>query len=125
MRRTALIPFVSDFLFADPPGVMKELSLLNSSHDVFVVLIDAAFAFELPSTSAAWIDTFDVETGRSRIMSRAAMARMADRVRGWQDGVAQAAKDADIDLVKVGVDHTTSDVALAEFVAERRLRKVA
>ena len=125
MRRTALIPFVSDFLFADPATVIKELALLNSSHDVFVVLIDAAFAFELPATSAGWVDAFDVETGRSRILSRGTMARLADRVRAWQDDVVAAAKDADVDLVRIGIDHTTSDLALADFVAERRLRKVS
>ena len=125
MRRTALIPFVSDFLFADPASVIRELALLNSSHDVFVVLIDAAFAFELPSPSAGWVDAFDVETGRSRILSRGAMAHLAERVRSWQDEVVAAAKNQDVDLVRVGIDHTATDLALAEFVAERRLRKVS
>lgn len=125
MRRTALVPFVSDFLFNDPPAVLKELSLLNSTHDVFVVLIDAAFAFDLPHTSAGWIDAFDVETGRTRIMSRAALSKMTDRVRDWQDDVARAARAADVDIVRVGTDSATSDLALAEFVAERRLRKIA
>ena len=82
MRKTALIPFVSDFLFDDPPAVLKELSLLTSMHDVFVVLIDAAFAFELPHTSAGWIDAYDVETGRSRVISRATLESMAARVHG-------------------------------------------
>ena len=58
-------------------------------------------------------------------MSRAALAGMADRVRGWQERVAVAAKALDIDLVRLGIDHGASDLALAEFVAERRLRKVA
>jgi hypothetical protein len=124
MRRTAMVPFVSDFLIPDPAAVLHELALLNSTHDAFAVLIDAAFAFELPRTSAGWIETFDVETGRTRVISRAAMARMADRVRAWQDEVAAAAKAADVDLVRVGVDHANSDLALAEFVGERRLRKV-
>jgi uncharacterized protein (DUF58 family) len=101
MRRTAMIPFISDFLFADPPDVLRELSLLNSSHDAFAVMIDAAFAFELPRTSAGWIETFDIETGRTRVISRSAMARMADRVRAWQDDVAAAAKAVDVDLVRL------------------------
>ena len=125
MRRTALIPFVSDFLIADPPSVLRELALLNSTHDAFVVLIDAAFAFELPETSAGWIDAFDVETGQSRVMSRAAMARMAGRVRTWQDGVERAARDADLDVVRIGIDPAKTDLALSEFVSERRLRKVS
>lgn len=124
MRKTALVPFVSDFLIENPRSVISELSLLSTTHDVFIVLIDAAFAFELPPVSAGWIEAFDVETGRSRLMSRRALARMADRVRRWQDDVAALAKDVDLDVVRIGTDHTASDLALAEFVAERRLRKV-
>ncbi len=124
MRKTALVPFVSDFLFEDARSVLGELSLLSSTHDVFVVLVDAAFAFELPRVSAGWIEAFDVESGRSRLMSRRALARMAGRVRAWQDEVAAMAKNADLDVVRIGVDASASDLALAEFVAERRLRKV-
>jgi hypothetical protein len=58
-------------------------------------------------------------------MSRRALARMADRVRGWQDEVAAMAKDADLDVVRVGPDVVASDLALADFVAERRLRKIS
>jgi uncharacterized protein (DUF58 family) len=125
MRRTALVPFVSDFLFAHPETVIAELSLLTSTHDTFVVLIDAAFAFELPSVSAGWVDVFDVETGRSRVLSRDALALMAGRVREWQNQVEQMARAANVDVVRVSVNAEASDVALAEFVTERRLRKVA
>ncbi len=124
MRRTALVPFISDFLMDDPRVVIDELAMLGGTHDVFVVLIDAAFAFELPAVSAGWIEAFDVETGRSRLMSRRQLARLADRVRRWQDDVAAMAKDADLDVVRIGNDATRSDLALAEFVGERRLRKV-
>ncbi|MBM3778026.1 MAG: DUF58 domain-containing protein [Acidimicrobiia bacterium] len=125
MRRTALVPFVSDFLIEQPDEVLRELSLLRSTHDVFVVLVDAAFAFELPRMSAGWIDVFDVETGRTRVVSRAALARMAARVRDWQDEVARLARAADLDVVRVGPDRVASDLALAGFVIERRLKKVA
>jgi uncharacterized protein (DUF58 family) len=123
-RKAALIPFVSDFLFEDPRRVLRELSLLSAQHDVFVILIDAAFAFDLPPVSAGWVEAFDVETGRSRLLSRGALARLAGRVRRWQDDVAAAARDLDLDVVRVGVDADRSDLALAEFVAERRLRKI-
>jgi hypothetical protein len=125
MRKTALIPFVSDFLFENPRQVLQELSLVNSTHDVVVVLIDAAFAFAMPRVSAGWVEAFDVETGRSRLMSRSQLARMADRVRRWQDEVAAMARDLDVDTIRMSADARTSDLALAEFVAERRLRKVA
>src|SRR5881394_2451726 len=52
MRKTSLIPVISDFLFDNPGDVLKELAYVNSTHDVFVVLIDSAFAFELPPISA-------------------------------------------------------------------------
>ena len=125
MRKTGLIPFVSDFLFEDPQAVLSELSLLNGAHDVFVVLIDAAFAFEMPRVSAGWIETVDVETGRTRTMSRGAFASMARRVRTWQEDIEKLARDADLDVVRVGPESAASDLALSEFVSERRLRKVS
>ena len=33
------------------------------------------------------------------------------------------AKDLDLDVVQIGLDQTKADIALSEFVAERRLRK--
>jgi uncharacterized protein (DUF58 family) len=125
MRTTALIPFVSDFLFDAPRAVLDELSLLNAVHDVFIVLIDAAFAFEVPHASAGWVETVDVETGRTRLMSRAALSEMAERVRAWQNDVARTARDVGEDVVRIGTDPAANQLALAEFVAERRLRKVA
>ena len=50
---------------------------------------------------------------------------MAKQVRAWQDEVVQIAKDLNIDLVRTGISEINSDLALAEFMAERRLRKVA
>ena len=104
---------------------MKELAQLNSAHDVFIVLIDSAFAFELPSVSAGWIEAFDVETGRSKVMSRGQL-RACRRERGtWQDEVARMAKDNDLDVLRIGVDELQTAIALSEFIAERRLRKAA
>jgi uncharacterized protein (DUF58 family) len=122
-RSKALLPVISDFLFEDPQAILRELSRLNNTHDVFLVLIDSAFAFELPAVSTGWIETVDVETGRSRTIGRAAYRQLAARVREWQDGVARAARDVELDVVRVGLDEAQADVALGEFVAERRLRK--
>ena len=85
--------------------------------------IDSAFAFELPSVSAGWIEAFDVETGRSRVMSRAAMSKLARRVREWQDDVERMAKNEGLDVLRLGLDPVQSVIALTEFVMERRLRK--
>lgn len=123
MRKTSMIPVISDFLF-DQPDVIPELAHLNSSHDVFLILIDAAFAFELPRISAGWIEAFDVETGRSRVMSRGALRHLAEKVRAWQDGIERQAKDAGLDVLRLGLDQTQAVIALTEFVMERRLRKV-
>lgn len=125
MRKTSLIPVVSDFLFERPEEVLRELAHLNSAHDVFLILIDAAFAFEVPTISAGWVEAFDVETGRSRVMSRGVLKRMAQRVRDWQNDVERKAKDAGIDVLKLGLDQVQSVIAITEFVMERRLRKTA
>jgi len=123
-RGRALLAIVSDFLFADAADTLRELARLDASHDVFLVMVDSSFAFELPRISSGWLETMDVETGETRLVSRAECARMAARACDWQDGVEQAAKRVDLDVVRVGRDQAKSDIALGEFVAERRLRKM-
>jgi hypothetical protein len=118
-----MVPVISDFLFDDAAPVLKELALLNSAHDVFIVLIDSAFAFELPEISTGWIETVDVETGKARTISRGTYKQLGARVREWQDGIERAARDVELDVVRIGIDDAKSDIALGEFVAERRLRK--
>jgi uncharacterized protein (DUF58 family) len=124
LRRTSLVPVISDFLFADAPRVIKELSLLNGLHDVFLMMADVRFAFRLPPTSAGWIETFDIETGGTRIVSRREFGRMAARIEEWQENIVRIARDNDLDLVKVGLDRWEMETTLVEFVRERRLRKM-
>lgn len=123
LRNKSMLPVISDFLFDDAEAVLGELAHLNAVHDVFLVLIDSTYAFELPAVSAGWVETVDVETGRARTISRGALAKLAVRVREWQDQVQRAAKNLDLDVVRIGLDQTQADIALNEFVAERRLRK--
>lgn len=123
MRKTSMVSVISDFLFDDVPGLITQLAHLNSLHDVFLGIVDAAFAFELPGVSAGWVEAFDVESGRSRVMSRRELAAMAGRVREWQDRVARLAKDAGLDALRLESDPTRFDIALLEWVAERRLRR--
>jgi uncharacterized protein (DUF58 family) len=125
MRKTSLVPVISDFLFDNTAEVIGELELLNAIHDVFLVLIDSAFAFDLPSLSAGWIQAFDVETGRSQVLSRGALRTLAERTRAWQDTVERMAKRSGLDVLRLSVDEMQSAVALSEFIAERRLRKAA
>jgi len=125
MRKTSMVPVISDFLFDEAGSVMQELAQLNSMHDVFIVLIDSAFAFDLPPVSAGWIEAFDVETGKSKVMSRHALKALSSRTRAWQNEVAKLAKDNDLDVLRIGVDEVQTAIALSEFIAERRLRKAA
>ena len=123
IRKPSLIPVVSDFLFDDAKTIITELTELHSTHDVILVVIDSAFAYDLPPVSSGWVEAFDVETGRSRIVSRGTLRSLARRAREWQDDVQRIAKDAGIDVLRLGLNETESAVSLSEFVAERRLRK--
>jgi uncharacterized protein (DUF58 family) len=123
LRKTSLVPVISDFLFDGVKPLVSELAHLNSLHDVMLVIVDASFAFELPGVSAGWVEAFDVESGRSRVMSRKELKTMASKVRGWQDEVARMAKTAGLDALRLGSDPTQFDIALLEWVAERRLRR--
>jgi len=123
-RSTTLLPVISDFLFDNAGEILRELSHLNAVHDVFLIMIDSAFAYDLPSISSSWIETIDVETGRTQVISRGAYRRLAERARQWQDDVERLAKDVELDVVRLGLDHNKSDIVLHEFVSERRLRKM-
>jgi uncharacterized protein (DUF58 family) len=123
LRSTSMLPVVSDFLFDECYNVVRELALLNATHDVFLVMIDSSFAFALPRVTSGWIETVDVETGQTRTLSRAALSDLVERVHDWQADVRRAAKEADLDVVTIGADRTKADIALSEFVSERRLKK--
>ena len=122
-RKTCLMPVISDFLFDDVEELLVELQQVNNVHDVFIMMVDASFAFELPKVSAGWVEVYDVETGRTRMMSRRELGRQAGKIREWQDAVAAKAKAHDLDVVRLSTDQVKFDVALVEWVAERRLRR--
>lgn len=124
VRKSALIPVISDFLFPDVHHILEELSKLNAVHDVFLLMADARFAYEVPRMSDGWIDVFDIESGRTRVLSRKEIGRLAERTNAWQDEVVRIAKDVDLDVVRVGLDRWEMETALVEFTAERRLRKM-
>ena len=123
LRKTSMVPVISDFLVPDVERVIKELSLINGMHDVFLMLADTRFAYQMPSASAGWIETFDVETGGTRVVSRREFARMGERIEQWHKHVADLARDNDLDLVRVGLDRWEMETTLIEFARERRLRK--
>ena len=124
LRTRSLVPVISDFLLDDPHPLFVELADLNTSHDVFLVMIDSAFAFELPRFSAGWIEAYDVETGRTRIMSPADLEQLGSRVRDWQDTVEQAAHDHGLEVLRLGGSGQQFHETLVGFLLERkRLRR--
>jgi uncharacterized protein (DUF58 family) len=124
LRKTALVPIISDFLFTDAPRVVRDLSMLNATHDVFLMMVDARFAYELPTASAGWIEICDVETGAMRVVSRREFGQIAARIAEWQEEIVRLAREADLDIIRVGLNRWEMETALVEFVAARRLRKI-
>jgi uncharacterized protein (DUF58 family) len=123
LRKTSMVPVISDFLLPDIERVIGELSHVSGMHDVFLIMADVRFAYRLPSASAGWIETFDIETGATRVVSRRELARMAARVDEWQAHVTALARDHDLDVVRVGLDRWEMETTLIEFARERKLRK--
>jgi uncharacterized protein (DUF58 family) len=124
LRKASLVPVISDFLFADAGRVIRELALLNAVHDVFLLMADVRFAYELPRMSDGWIEAYDIESGRSRVLSRRELRRLAARVVEWQDDIERQSREQGLDVVRVGLDRWQMETALVEFTAERRLRKM-
>jgi hypothetical protein len=57
------------------------------------------------------------------MLSRKELGRQGDRIRAWQNEVDRKAKALDLDVVRLSLDQVKFDVALIEWVAERRLRR--
>jgi uncharacterized protein (DUF58 family) len=120
LRKRSMVPVISDFLFEDPHPLLAELADLSAQHDVFLVMIDSAYAFELPRFSAGWIEAYDVETGRTRVISSADLEQLGSRVREWQDTVQHAAHDQGLEVLRLGGDDQHFHHTLVEFLHERR-----
>jgi uncharacterized protein (DUF58 family) len=125
LRNTSVVPVISDFLFADAPRVIAEVARLNARHDVFLIMVDARFAYQMPPVAEGWIETFDVETGDTRVVSRREYRQLAARIEEWQQQMFALARDRNLDLLRVGLDRWQTEATLSEFMAERRLRKVS
>jgi uncharacterized protein (DUF58 family) len=124
VRKASLIPVVSDFLFADAEGLIRQLSHLNAIHDIVMLMADVRFAYEVPPVSDGWVEVFDIESGGTRVLSRREMGRLAGRIDEWQTEIERLARDHDLDIVRVGLDRWEMETALVKFTAERRLRKM-
>jgi uncharacterized protein (DUF58 family) len=121
LRKRSLIPVVTDFLADDPKSVIEECAALSGVHDVFMVVIDCAFAFKLPRVSAGWIEAYDVESGVSRVFSSGEVELFERRVKSWQDESVQLGQACGLEIVRVkpGNEHQ----ALAAFLNGRRAQK--
>ena len=124
LRKSAMVPVISDFLFPDAPRLIAELASLGAVHDVFLLMADVRFAYEVPDVAAGWIEAFDIESGETRVLSRREVRRLGERVEAWQEDIMRAARAASLDVVRVGLDRWEMETALAAFAAERRLRKM-
>jgi uncharacterized protein (DUF58 family) len=124
VRKASLVPVISDFLFTDAAALIGQLSHLNAVHDIVLLMADVRFAYEVPAVSDGWVEVFDVESGRVRVLSRRELRRLATRISEWQDEIERLARDADLDIVRVGLDRWEMETALVKFTAERRLRKM-
>ena len=124
LRKASLVPVISDFLVPDARRLVTDLARLNAVHDVFLLMVDARFAYELPRISAGWVEAFDIETGTVRVFSKRELRRLAARVDDWQQDVMAHARENGLDVVRVGLDRWQMEAALVGFTAERRLRKM-
>ena len=123
LRKTSLVPFVSDFLFEDYESLLDELLKLQASHDTFVVIVDSRDAYDMPVISDGWIEVADVETGQSRLLSSSELQQLGDRIAAWQDTVEAAALSRGLEVLRVGTDVDIFHSVIVRFLADRRLRK--
>ena len=123
LRKRSLVPVISDFLFDDPTPLLAELADLGSFHDVFLVMVDSAFAFQLPTLSAGWVEVVDVETGGTRVLASDDLEQLGRRVAEWQDGVARDARGLGLDVLQLGGDGPTIHDRLVSFLLTRKQGK--
>ncbi len=120
LRKRSLVPVISDFLFEEPAPLLDELADLAAAHDVFLVMVDSAFAFALPAVSAGWVEGLDVETGRTRLIAASDVRELGDRVTRWQDGVEQQARDRGLDVLRLGGPEQPFHETLVSFLLGRK-----
>ena len=123
LRKTSLVPLVSDFLFEDYESLLDEVLKLQASHDTFIVIVDSRHAYDMPVIADGWIEVADVETGQSRLLSSSELQQLGDRIAAWQDTVEAAALSRGLEVLRVGTDVDIFHSVIVRFLADRRLRK--
>ena len=123
LRKTSIVPVVSDFLFEDYESFLDDLLKLQASHDTFIVLVDSRHAYDLPVISDGWIEAADAETGESCLMSSSDLGQLSGRIVDWQNTVESAALSRGLEVLRVSADADAFHGAAVRFLADRRLRK--
>lgn len=123
LRRTSLVIVASDFLFPDVFPTLDALAELKQPHDLFLVMADSAFAFELPEISAGWVRLRDSETGARVDLSRAQIRALPGMIRRHLDRVAGHAERVGLEVLRVPPDAEAFQGAIVDFFLERRIRK--
>lgn len=123
LRRPAMIPVVSDFLFEDASDFIKEISNIKSRHDLFLIVTEASFLFDLPKMSDGWVECLDIESGKTMLLSRKEFMRMSERALDYQETVIQRARLAGLEVLKAGKDKNKFYYDFTEFFFNRRTRR--
>ena len=123
LRKTSMVPVVSDFLFEDYESFLDDLLKLQASHDTFIVLVDSRHAYDLPVISDGWIEAADAETGESCLMASSDLGQLSGRSVDWQNTVESAALSRGLEVLRVSADADAFHGAAVRFLADRRLRK--
>lgn len=118
-----MIPVISDFLFEGADDFIKEISNLKSRHDLFLIVTEASFLFELPKIFDGWIECLDIESGKTILLSREELTHMSERVIDYQEAVIQKARQAGLDVLTVGRDKNKFYNHFTEFFFNRRTRR--
>jgi uncharacterized protein (DUF58 family) len=123
LRRTSLVIVVSDFLSPDVFPTLKKLADLKQPHDLFLVMANSAFAFELPAISAGWIGCVDSETGARVELSHAQIRGLPRLITNHQNAIADYAERMDLEILRILPDAEQFQSAIVDFFLERRLRR--
>lgn len=123
LNRPAVVPVITDFLFENASDFLDNLVIIKSRHDLFVVMLDSSFLFDLPKVSSGWIECLDAENGQAMVFSRAEFMKMLERVVAYQNNIIQKAQKVGIEIVKVGPDKNKFYNDLTEFFFNRRTKR--
>lgn len=117
----SVVPFISDFIFPQAEEIIRALKLLSSRHDVFVILVETDFTFDLPDGGDGWMECFDVESKRVRLYSRRELLAIPQKVRNHQCRIEERLKSEGVDVLRAGKELADFQRNLAEFFARRRV----